>query len=818
MDTAGLNSQEAQRRLEKYGYNEPPKHKSSLLWQLILKFFDPLVGALILISIFSFFIGEKISAILIIAMASVSALLSFFQEHKAEKDVEKLRKMVHLTTMVMRDGKFKEIQLREIVPGDVVSLSAGKMVPADLRLIGSKDLYVNESAITGESVPVEKFIASSETKTDGKPVDILYMGSSIASGKATGLVLQTGLNSKFGKIAFEISSNTKTSFDKGINRFVYLMLRVIMVMAVIIFIINLGLKGDIFNAIFFSLAVAVGLVPEMLPMLVSVNLAKGAIMMARKKIIVKRLSAVQNFGAMNVLCTDKTGTLTEDNITLVEHCNCDGKDDENVFKLAYINSHFNQNLNNIIDEAIINHKKIDLNGIKKIDEIPFDYLRKKMSVVVENSKKRQIIVKGAPEEIFKDCKQYALNGKINHLNNIVLTKIYALYHKLSQDGYRVVAVAYKDVEEKDDYIKEDEKDLVFVGFMALLDPPKKTAKEAIENLEKLGIELIIITGDNQLVARKICQEVNFKIKNLLDATELAKLSEVELQNKIKDVNVFTRLDPFQKNKIITILKNVNYTVGFLGDGINDAPSLRDADVGIAVNNGADIAKGTADIILLEKDLRVLSECVLEGRKTFGNIVKYIKMGASSNFGNMFSMTGASIFLPFLPLLPVQIILNNFLYDFCQLTIPTDNVDNEYLIKPKPWNIDFIKRFMVTIGIVSSLFDFITFGVLWYIFQAGPDLFRTGWFLESLATQTLVIHIIRTRKIPFIESRPSFLLLSSSILVVLIGFAITFSHIGISLGFTKPFGALIATLLLIVLVYLFTVQLVKSWFVKKFGYE
>lgn len=817
MDATGLTQTEAQKRLEKFGYNEPPRHGYNFLWHLILKFLDPLVGALVLISIFSFFIGEKLSAILIIAMASISAILSFFQEHKAEKDVEKLRKMVHLTTLVLRDGKLQEIQLREIVPGDVVSLSAGKMVPADLRITFSKDLFVNESAITGESVPVEKFV-NLENQADEKNTNILYMGSSIASGKASGEVLQTGLNSKFGKIAFEVSSNNKTSFDRGINHFVYLMLKVIVIMALVIFGINLGLKGDLFNAIFFSLAVAVGLVPEMLPMLVTVNLAKGAMMMAKKKIIVKRLNAVQNFGAMNVLCTDKTGTLTEDNITLIKHCNSEGSEDEGVFKLAYINSNFNQNLNNILDGAILNHQKIDLSGIKKIDEIPFDYLRKKMSVVVEESEKRQIITKGAPEEIFINCQKFESNGKINHLDNIALTKLNALYEKLSQDGYRVIGIACKDVEIKNNYTKEDEKELVFKGFMALLDPPKKTASEAIQNLENLGIELKILTGDNQLVAKKICQEVDFKINGLLDGAELTSISEDELRKRIKDTNVFTRLDPFQKDKIIKLLKEVDYTVGFLGDGINDAPSLRNADVGIAVNNGADIAKGTADIILLEKDLRVLSECVTEGRKTFGNILKYIKMGASSNFGNMFSMTGASIFLPFLPLTPVQIILNNFLYDFCQLTIPSDKVDKEYLTKPKPWNIKFIKRFMISIGVVSSLFDFITFAVLWYVFRAGPELFRTGWFLESLATQTLVIHIIRTRKIPFLESSPSPLLLLSSILVVLAGFVITFTSVGSSLGFVKPFGSLILFVFVTVIIYLFTVQLVKNWFVKKYGYE
>lgn len=805
----GLSSFEAQKRLAENGYNEPAQNKKiSAIVKLILEFTSPLIGALVLIALFSYFIGEKVSALLILIMAIIGALVSFIQEYRAEKNSEKLKEMVHVKAHVIRDGILKEINLREIVPGDIVRLAAGDMVPGDIEILEAKNLFLNESALTGESLPVEKNLQDKKA----------FMGSSVASGTALGEVVATGLQTQFGKLSFELAkSENKTSFDRGIKQFIYLMLRVIFTLVLVIFVINFLTKGDFLAALFFSLAVAVGLVPEMLPLMVAVNLSKGAMAMSKKKVIVKKLNSIQNFGAMDVLCTDKTGTLTLDNITLIKHCNVLGQEDEEILRSAYINSYFQSGLSSVLDKAVIDHQQVDIARIKKLDEMPFDYSRRLMSVVIEEDGQRELITKGSPESVFEKCKSYELEGKTSILDEKTSQKLHKLYNDLSKDGFRVVAIASKITAKKKSYTIDDENNLIFRGFIAFLDPPKPQIGDIIGNLNNMGINLKIITGDNELVTRKICHDVNFKITNLVSGEQL---DESNLVNLVRTTNVFVRISPVQKEKIIKSFQQNGHTVGFLGDGINDAPAIKNADVGISVDNATDIARETADIILLEKNLHVLEDCIKEGRKTFANIIKYIKMGASSNFGNMFSMTGASVLIPFLPLTPVQIILNNFLYDFCQITIPTDNVDQDYLAKPRPWNIKFIGRFMLNIGIVSSIFDFLTFGILWFIFNAGssPELFRTGWFLESLGTQTLVIHVIRTSKLPFLESKPSRLLLFSSIAVVLIGFIITLSSFGAKLGFARPSGLLIIALVGVVLIYLFTVQYVKSWFVKKYSFE
>lgn len=808
----GLSQNEAALRLKKYGFNEPARQrKLNLVLKFILEFTTPLNLVLIAIAIISYFIGEKSGAYLIAAMATISAIISFAQEVRAEKDSEKLTQMVRVKVTVVRDGKAQTIDLREVVPGDLVKLSTGTMVPGDVRIIESNGLSVNQSALNGESFPAEK------SKEKGS--NIAYMGSSVVSGTATGLVLQTGLKTQFGKLSSELAKKeTKTDFDLGIAKFVYLMLRVILILVLVIFIINFLTKGDLLQAFMFSLAVAVGLVPEMLPLIVAVNLSKGAIAMSKKKVIVKKLNSIQNFGAMDILCTDKTGTLTLDNITLIKHCNAEGKEDEDVLKYAYINSFFQTGLSNILDEAVLNHTKFSLDKIKKFGEIPFDFTRKLMSVVVTQEGQNKIVCKGAPEIIFQKCQKYELNGKVLSFQDSTLEKLTKTYTQMSSEGFRVLAVAYKPIGVQESYAKKDESDLIFKGFVAFLDPPKPEVSSTIRNLENLGIALKIVTGDNEEVTRKICQEVNFKITGLINGEQIEKKNDLELVEVMKNYNVFVRVNPMQKERIIKAFQLNNHVVGFLGDGINDAPAIKIADVGISVDSAVDVAKETADIILLEKSLVILEDCVQEGRKTFGNVIKYIKMGASSNFGNMFSMAGASVLLPFLPLTPIQIILNNFLYDFCQITIPTDKVDKEYLKKPRAWDMKFIGRFMVYFGLVSSLFDFITFGVLWFVFHASPELFRTGWFLESLGTQTLVIHIIRTSKIPFLESRPSFWLFLSSVLVILIGFVATLSPFGLNIGFAKPSLFFILILILVILIYLVTVQMVKNWFIKKYGYE
>lgn len=823
----GLSDEEVQKRLEEYGYNEPAKRKKrSIVGQILSKFANPLVIVLLIIAIFSLYFGQEISALLVILMAVISVFLSFFQEYRAGKEAEKLSEMVRATATVYRNGKPKEIKIREIAPGDIVDLFAGDMIPADLRIISCKDLFINQASLTGESYPVEKFADVIQPKGDSLSElnNIAFMGSSVVSGTALGLVIKTGLSTQFGEVSRRLATiRTETGFDKGIRSFTWLMIRFMLLLVAVIFAINAIMKGDILQALMFSLAVAVGLTPEMLPMLVAINLSKGAITMAKKEVIVKHLNSIQNLGAMDVLCTDKTGTLTLDKIVLEKHCDVTGKEDEDVLRMAYLNSFYQTGLKNLLDRAILKHEKLVVKQFKKIDEMPFDFSRKIMSVVAEMNGIHRLISKGAPEEIFTRCSKYELDDKTPEMSETVLDDLKKEYEYLSLQGFRVLAVAYKDiVDKKGVYSRDDENNLILKGYVAFLDPPKPTVKETLGVLKKLGIELKVLTGDNELVTKKICSQVGINYKEVYTGDMINKLSDEELREVVKTTTVFVRLSPLQKERIVHAIHENNHIVGYLGDGINDAPALKAADVGISVDNAVDIAKESADIILRKKSLLVLVDGVVEGRKTFGNIVKYIKMGSSSNFGNMISMTGASIFLPFLPMAPIQILLNNFLYDMSQTAIPTDAVDKDYTEKPRQWNIKSIRRFMVLIGPVSSLFDFVTFGVLWFVFQASTietqSLFHTGWFLESLCTQTLVIHVIRTGKIPFIESKPSKFLILTSLLIIMVGIAIPFSPLGKPFGFVTPPPLYLLALFIIVLVYLFLVQIVKSAVIKKYGYD
>ncbi|MBI5149204.1 MAG: magnesium-translocating P-type ATPase [Candidatus Omnitrophica bacterium] len=819
----GLSDKEARERLAACGLNEPArKKKRTVFYQILSKFVNPLVVVLLIIAGFSLFFGEKISAVLVIAMAVLSVFFSFIQEYRAGKEAEKLGEMVRATATVYRNGRIHEIPIREIVPGDIVDLFAGDMIPADLRIIQAKDLFVNQSSLTGESLPVEKTPGPLAPKGHS-PTDLTnmaFMGSSVVSGTALGVVVRTGLATQFGEISRRLAVMVQeSSFDKGIRRFTWLMIRAMLVFVVIICAVNYFSKGDFIQALLFSLAVAIGLTPEMLPMLVAINLSKGAIAMSRREVIVKRLNAIQSFGAMDVLCTDKTGTLTLDKIVLEKYCDVVRKEDNDVLRLAYLNSYYQTGLKNILDKAILKYEKLVVKQYRKVDEIPFDFSRRVMSVVVDMDGRHRLITKGAPEEIFKRCARYELDGEVLELEQFLITDLKEEYDSLSSEGFRVLAVAYKDMDQgKDVYSKDDEQDLILKGYIAFLDPPKPTARKTIEVLKGLGIELKVLTGDNDLVTKKICSEVGLDIKGLATGDQIEKMTDAQLQELARATTVFARLSPLQKERVIHALHQNKHVVGYLGDGINDAPALKAADVGISVNNAVDIAKESADIILLQKSLLVLRDGVLEGRKTFGNILKYIKMGSSSNFGNMLSMTGASLALPFLPMLPIQVLLNNFLYDLSQVAIPSDDVDEEYLQKSRPWNIDYIKKFMFVFGLISSVFDFLTFGVLWFVFSAAAPTFHTGWFLESLCTQTLVIHIIRTGKVPFVESKPSQLLVFSSIYIVTIGLVIPYIPLGKYFGFAFLPATFFIALVTIVTAYLFTVQAAKRWFIKNYGYE
>jgi Mg2+-importing ATPase len=819
----GLSEYEVKQKLINYGKNEPSKKKKqSLLCQILAKFANPLVIALLTIASVSLFFGETISALIVILMAFTSVILAFVQEYRAGQAADKLQAMVRTTATVTRGGRTREIQMSELVPGDIVTLSAGDMIPADIRLLTTKDFFLNQSSLTGESFPVEKHakvpIESNHSLIEKK--NIAFMGSSVVSGSATALVIHSGSFTQFGELFLKLSMiNVETNFDKSLKKLTMLMVKVMLAMVAFIFAIIAVRNGHFLEAFLFSLGVAVGLTPEMLPMIVTMTLSKGALLLSKKDVIVKRLNSIQNFGAMDILCTDKTGTLTLDKIVLEKHCDVDGTEDEEVLRYAYINSFYQTGLKNVLDKAILKHEKLAVHPYEKIDEIPFDFVRKIMSVVIRFNGTRCLIAKGAPEEIFKRITHYELKGQIKPITPEIINDVAKEYTLLSEEGFRVLAIAYKNVSASQEiFSREDEKGMILKGYVAFLDPPKPTAKKALLALKNRGITVKVLTGDNELVTRKICSEVGLENGNLLTGEAVEKASDSELQALVETTHIFARLLPLQKERVIRALHANGHVVGYLGDGINDALALKTSDVGISVNNAVDIAKESADIILLKKSLMVLEDGIIEGRRTFGNIIKYIKMGTSSNFGNMLSMTGASLFLPFLPMLPIQILLNNFLYDLSQVAIPTDDVDKEYLLKPRAWNINSIKKFMFLMGPISSIFDYITFAVLLFLFNASPALFHTGWFMESLLTQTLVIHIIRTAKIPFVESWPSRLLILSSLLIVAVGLALPLSPIGAHFGFTPPPPLYFVALFCITSGYLILVQRLKQIFIRKYGLD
>lgn len=820
----GLAPAEAKSRLLRDGKNEIiAAEEVFILWQVLSYFKNPLIVILLAAAAISAFMHDGASALIIAIMALCSVLLDFFEEYSAGKAAKKLKEKVKNTACVIRQGEQKEINVSQIVRGDIIFLNAGDMIPADARIIESDDLFVDQSALTGESYPCGK--TDGGGAGGGEDKRMLFAGTSVISGEATATVVRTGSGTEFGKIAASLSRpEPKSEFEIGTAKFGIFVAKIVLYLVLFIFFFNvlrnLG-TGEQFQyrlvqSFLFSVAIAVGVTPELLPMIVSVTMARGSLRMSKKGVIVKKLSAIPGFGSMDVLCTDKTGTITENKIALVTYIDVENKSSEDLLRYAYINSHFESGIENPLDQALIDYKKFPVQNLEKIDEIPFDFERRVLSVVVKDAKKHLMVSKGSPESILSRCDFVRRHGKRVKLTESVRELAMERYRFLSSQGNRVLAVAVKDIKSKKDaYSKADEKKLELLGFVGFLDPAKRGAGDVLRALGDIGIEIKIITGDNELVTQKVCSDVGLEIKGTLTGSQIDHLNDQALRIMVAQTTVFARCSPIQKNRVILALRARGRVVSYLGDGINDAPSLKAADVGITVNNGVDVAKEAADIVLTQKDLAVLRDGVIEGRKVFGNTMKYIMMGMSSNFGNMFSAAGAVMFLPFLPMMPIQILLNNFLYDLSQITIPADNVDNDWLRKPHHWNIDFIKKFMLFFGPVSSLFDFAAFFVLYGLFSASEGIFQTGWFMESLATQVLVIHFIRTRKLPFVESRASKYLIASTFTCVIAGWIIPYTPLGGFFGLVPlPAGILLA-ITAIVACYLAAVEAVKRFFYRRY---
>jgi len=828
---AGLDPAEAAARIKRYGANTIVRERpQTLLRRLFDNVRNPLVLLLSALGMLSFLTGDQRATVVIFVMVILGVVLRLFQELRADHAAAKLQALVSNTATVLRAGQEVEEPLERLVPGDIIRLAAGDMVPADVRVLVAKDLFLNQVTFTGEVLPVEKHAepAAGALKNPLELPNLCFLGSSVESGAATAVVLRTGAETTFGALASHIvAPREATSFDLGINRFTWLMIRFIAVMVPTVFLINGFSKHTWMEAFLFAMAVAVGMTPEMLPMIVTVNLSKGALAMSRKKVIVKRLNAIQNFGAMDVLCTDKTGTLTQGRIVLEKHLDVNGEPSEQVLHFGYLNSFHHTGLKNLLDRAILDHQELKEHlhaedGYRKIDEIPFDFIRRRLSVVVEDrSGLNTLICKGAVEEVLDLCTRVQVQDQVIEALAEHDAKRRQLANDLNAQGYRVVALAYKPMPDAPDqpvYGIRDESDLILLGFLAFLDPPRDSATEALKRLHGLHVAVKVLTGDNEVVTTYICGKVGLPVEHLLLGSQVEAMSEAELAEAAEGASVFARLVPAHKERIIRALQAKGHVLGFMGDGINDAPALKAADVGISVDSAVDIAKESSDIILLENSLLVLEQGVLEGRRVFGNIVKYIKMAASSNFGNMLSVLGASAFLPFLPMLPIQVLTNNLLYDFSQTAIPTDTVDEAWVTSPRQWAIGKLLRFILCMGPVSSLFDFATFFVMIRVFDGWhhPALFRTGWFVESLFTQTLIIHITRTNQVPFLESRASWPLTATSLAIVIFGAWLPISPLADALGFVPLPPGFWAYLAGILLGYTALAQLVKGWFLRRYG--
>ncbi len=813
----GLTSVEAKSQLAKFGANLfHERQDKSLLFQYLTRFKNPLVIILLVASAVSAFTGEVTNFLIITCIVFLSVTLDFVQEYRANAAAEKLRLSVSVRAIVIRDGKPTDIAISKVVPSDIVLLSAGDLIPADGVVLEAFDFFVKQALLTGESYPVEKRPGIlPESATDIQEAsNAVFMGTSVVSGSARMLVKKTGAETAIGAIADSISRPSEpTSFEVGTRRFGMLIMRLTVLMVMFVLLVNALFHKPWLESFLFAVALAVGLTPELLPMVISVTLSRGALRMAKKKMIVKRLSAIQDLGSMDVLCTDKTGTLTEAKIRLERHVDPEGLSSERVLELAYLNSFFETGLKSPLDEAILEHQHIEVGLWKKIDEVPFDFERRRVSVLIDNGETRWLVVKGAPDEIVGLCTHYESSGsKLQRpVDELALSAIHQQYNILEEEGFRVLGIAWRQVPRDHPHaVVSDETELVLAGFAGFLDPPKVSAGSALAALNQVGIAIKIVTGDSDLVTKHVCTQLNIPVTGLLTGKEIAQMDDYALQARVEMVNLFCRVNPAQKERVIRALKARGHVVGYLGDGINDAPSLHTADVGLSVDSAVDVAKEAADMILLEQDLHVLHAGVLEGRRTFGNIMKYIMMGTSSNFGNMFSMAGASLFLPFLPMLPTQILLNNILYDISEMPIPLDKMDAEETASPRVLDLNFIRNFMLVIGSISSVFDFLTFYIMLVVLQADEKLFQTGWFVESLCTQVLVIFIIRTRGNP-LRSRAHPLLTATSLAVVAIAILLPFTSIGSHFGFVPPPAKFYLILGGMVLIYLIIVELAKQVF-------
>ena len=810
---AGLSSVEAERRLEDCGPNEPEVvRRASPLAEFLRFCTNPLVLILLVASIISAFLGELLNAAIIGAMVVLSVVINFVQAYRSEQAVRRLREQVAPTASVLRDGNWQELPRRILVPGDVIRLSAGDLVPGDARLISSRDLHVQQATLTGESMPVDKASGTSaSTESLLESENCVFVGTSVVSGSAAAVVFATGQNTAFGDIALRLAKRRpETEFDRGVRQFGMLIMKTVVFLVLFILVVNLALHTNALESLLFAVALAVGLTPEFLPMITTVTLSTGAVRMARKKVIVKHLAAIQNFGSIDVLCTDKTGTLTTGETTLDLSVDAFGEPSARVLFLAYLNSHFETGIKSPLDAAIVREPAPpSIDTYRKTDEIPFDFERRRLSITVETEKDNQhlLITKGAPESILAVSTSCEVDGKSQPLEELSRKRCEVAYRKLSARGLRVLAVAFRPGVAREGITVADERDMTLAGFLAFVDPPREGAAASLAALRRDGVTVKVITGDNELVTRNICERVGLNAERLVLGSEIDHISDSALAQIAEQTDVFARVSPAHKNRIIMALKSRSHVVGFLGDGINDAPSLHSADVGISVANAVDVARDAAEIILLQPGLDVLHSGIVEGRKAFGNVMKYLLMGTSSNFGNMFSMAGAVVFLPFLPMLPTQILLNNFLYDLSQLTIPTDNVDPTYIVKPQHWHIGMIRNFMLLIGPISSIYDFLTFYVLLKIFHSSEGLFHTGWFVESLATQTLVLFVIRTAGPPW-SNWPSIPLMMTTILVVLIGGLLPFTSLAGPLGFVPLPGAFFLFLAGAIITYLLLVELTK----------
>lgn len=822
----GLTSLEAARRLKQGGSNRlQPATQHAMVLQFLAQFKSPLVLVLLAACGVSALSGDVTGAIIIGAIVLMSVTLDFVQSYRAGRAADRLALKVAVTATTLRDGTPSEIPVSDLVPGDLVLLSAGNLVPADARLLQANDFFVNQAQLTGEPYPVEK--KASPAKAPGTaPVsaddwalekeDAVFMGSSVVSGSARVLIGRTGSATALGQIAVSLALTAPpTAFEVGTRHFGLLIMRLTLMLVLFTLLVNVALHRSLLDSFLFAIALAVGLTPELLPMVVSVTLTRGALRMAALKVIVKRPSAIQDMGAMDILCTDKTGTLTEARIRLERHVDATGQNNPHVLELAYLNSYFESGLKSPLDDAILAHEEINVSDWRKIDEVPFDFERRRVSVLLERSGGRRLIVKGAPEDVVRLCTHYEdASGTVLPLDEIAHQRIDTLFNSLGTEGFRVLGIAWRDVAMDHPHaVVSDEIELVFAGFAAFLDPPKASAAEALRAMAASGVSVKIVTGDNELVTRHVCTQLGVTIEGVLTGTDVAAMNDDALRAKVESVNLFCRVNPSQKNRIILALKARGHVVGYLGDGINDAPSLHTADVGISVESAVDVAKQAASMILLENDLMVLHKGILEGRRTFGNVMKYIMMATSSNFGNMFSMAAATLFLPFLPMLPLQILLNNLMYDVSEITLPLDNVDEEDMAQPKRWDMTFIRNFMLTIGPISSLFDFLTFYLLIRLFNAHESLFRTGWFVESIATQVLVIFVIRTRRNP-LRSHPNRWLVLTSVCVVLTAMALPFTPLAPYLGFSPLPLAFFGLLTVLLLAYLAMVEGGKQWFYRR----